>query len=292
MNALEMIRLFPLMRMTSGRPEVIVGLIDGPVLIQNRLWSKNIVQWPTELHAACTRPSSAACMHGTLVASILSAKRGSRAPAICPGCTLLVQSIFPESSTGNDQMPSASPDQLAAAIVESVNAGARVLNMSLGLVQASTDGERRLQQALDYASERGAIPVAASGNQGTVGSSAITRHPWVLPVVGCDRHGRPTAESNLGNSIGRRGLRAPGAEITSLGPDGTLHSFRGTSVAAPFVTGAIALLWSEFPNASAREIKYAVTQGSTGRRATLVPPLLDAWAAYESLAARRAHTRA
>ena len=48
--------------------------------------------------------------------------------------------------------------------------------------------------------------VAAAGNQGTLGSSAITRHPWVIPVVACDLRGRPMNESNLGSSIGRRGL--------------------------------------------------------------------------------------
>ena len=93
--------------------------------------------------------------------------------------------------------------------------------------------------------------VAAAGNQGTVGSSAITRHAWVIAVIGCDLEGRPTAESNLGSSIGRWGLAAPGQNITSLGTDGKPQTSGGTSVAAPFVTGAIALLWSEFPGASA-----------------------------------------
>ena len=59
--------------------------------------------------------------------------------------------------------------------------------------------------------------VAAAGNQGTVGSSVITRHPWVIPVIACDLQGRPTTESNLGSSIGRRGLAAPGENIASLG---------------------------------------------------------------------------
>jgi hypothetical protein len=51
----------------------------------------------------------------------------------------------------------------------------------------------------------------------------------------------------------------------------------------PFVTGAIALLWSEFPAASAAQIKLAVTQAAMPRRASVVPPLLDAWAAYQVL---------
>ena len=94
--------------------------------------------------------------------------------------------------------------------------------------------------------------VAAAGNQGTVGSSAITRHPWVIAVIGCDLEGRPTTESNLGSSIGRGGLAAPGQNITSLGTNGKPQTSGGTSVAAPFVTGAIALLWSEFPGRQRR----------------------------------------
>ncbi len=85
----------------------------------------------------------------------------------------------------------------------------------------------------------------------------------------------------MGSSIGRRGLGAPGSDITSLGTNGKSLTSGGTSVAAPFVTGAIALLWSEFPSASAVAVKLAVTQGYAPRRTTVVPPLLDAWAAYQ-----------
>jgi subtilisin family serine protease len=90
-------------------------------------------------------------------------------------------------------------------------------------------------------------------------------------------------ESNLGSSIGTRGLTAPGDAITSLNAEGQSVTLGGTSVAVPFVTGTIALLWSEFPAASAAQIKLAVTQTSRPRRASVVPPLLDARASYESL---------
>ena len=222
-------------------------------------------------------------MHGTFVAGILCAKKGSPAPAICPNCTLLVHPIFAETNSGKADIPSATPEELAAAIVETIEAGARVLNLSAALALPSSKGERKLEEALDQALRRGVIVVAAAGNQGTLGSSAITRHPWVIPVVACDLQGRPISYSNLGSSIGRRGLMAPGDGITSLGADGKPRTFGGTSAAAPFVTGAIALLYSAFPAASAAQMKLAVTQGFAPRR-TVVPPLLDAWAAYQTLA--------
>ena len=90
-------------------------------------------------------------------------------------------------------------------------------------------------------------------------------------------------ESNLGASIGRRGLSAPGDSITSLGAEGQALTLGGTSVAVPFVTGAIALLWSEFPATAAAQIKLAITQAYTPRRASVVPPLLNAAAAYQIL---------
>ncbi len=59
----------------------------------------------------------------------------------------------------------------------------------------------------------------------------------------------------------------------------------GTSVAAPFVTGSVALLWSCFPDANAAEIKVAVS-GAWLRRTTIAPPLLNVQSAYEALAQR------
>jgi subtilisin family serine protease len=263
-----------------------VGLIDGPVAINHPdLVSENIREVPGKLSGACAQASNAACMHGTFVAGILNARRNSPAPAICPNCTLLVRPIFPETISGNGQVPSATPEELALAIVDCIEAGSRVLNLSAALAQPSSKGERELEDALDYAARRGVITVAAAGNQGTLGSSAITRHPWVIPVAACDLRGRPVSQSNLGSSIGRQGLRAPGEDITSLGTDSKPLTFGGTSAATPFVTGAIALLWSEFPAATAAEIRFAATQAYAQRRTTVVPPLLDAWAAYQLMVA-------
>jgi subtilisin family serine protease len=236
---------------------------------------------------ACARARSAACLHGTFVAGILSAKRHSPAPAICPGCTLLVRPIFAETAPTNGHMPSATPAELAAALIDAVRAGARVINLSAALAQPSTEGERELEEALDYTARRGVLVVAAAGNQAAIAGSAITRHRWVIPVAACDLRGRPMGESNLGSSIARRGLSAPGNAVTSLGAEGRPLSIGGTSAAAPYVTGTIALLWSQFPNAAAAEVRFAVTQAYASRRTTVVPPLLDAWASYQSMVNQR-----
>jgi subtilisin family serine protease len=282
MNPLDLVKLTSLMKVTSGRPEIVVSLVDGLVLKQHpELVGVNIRETSGEQNSQCVRANSTACRHGTFIAGILFGKRNSVAPAICSNCTLLVRPIFTETTTENEQIPSATPADLAKAIVESIDSGARILNMSVGIAQPSPQGEPELQEALDYALHRGVIAVAAAGNQGTLGSSAITRHPWVIPVVACDLQGSPVGYSNLGSSIGRRGLSAPGVQITSLGTEGETLTLGGTSVATPFVTGAIALLWSEFPTATAAQIKFAFIQGNRSRRTGVVPPLLNAWSAYQ-----------
>jgi subtilisin family serine protease len=273
------------MELTSGNPDIAVGLIDGPVDLNHpSLHGRNIRSISTQSGGACAQVNNGACTHGTFVAGILCASRDSSAPAICPDCTLLVRPVFSENTSHSDGMTSATPEALAIAIVESINAGARILNMSLSLLHHhSSGGARVLKDALDYAARRGVIAIAAAGNQGTVGSSSITRHPWVIPVVASDGRGRPLADSNLGSSIGTRGISAPGDFITSLRAGGTTFTSGGTSVAVPFVTGTAALLWSMFPGAGAAQVKLAVTQPLGWRRAVVVPPLLDAWAAYRAV---------
>ncbi len=279
---LDLVGLTALMKLTIGQPEIKIGLIDGPVVTDHPdLESKNIRTVPGKISGTCIQKGSDACMHGTFVAGILCGKRGFSTPAICPNCTLLVRPIFIETISGTEHMPSTTPQELAVAIIECIEAGSHVLNLSVALAQPSSRGERELEEALDYAVRRGVIVVAASGNQGTLGSSVITRHPWVIPIVACDFQGRPIGESNLGSSIGRKGLCAPGDNITSLGTEGKLLTLGGTSVATPFVTGTIALLWSEFPSATAADVKFAITQTDRQRRNTIVPPLLNAWMAYQ-----------
>lgn len=273
------------MERTSGRPEIVIALIDGPVLMQNAaLWSKNVRQLNGKLPTTCEQASSSACMHGTFVASILAAKRGSGAPAICPDCTLLVRPIFSEASQYGVQIPSATAGELAEAIVDAVNAGASILNLSVSLADSSAHGKTQLEQALNYAAARDVVTVVAAGNQGMIGNSVLTSHPWAIPVIACDDSGRPLVTSNLSASTGHNGLGAPGENLPVIGPGDAISRISGTSAAAPFVAGTAALLRSAFSRATATAIKTALTHRKMGQRRRLIPPLLDAWAAYQLLA--------
>ena len=286
-GCLDLVKLSPLMARSSGRPEIAIGLIDGPVALDHPdLTADNIREVPGKLPAACADAEDSACAHGTFIAGILLARRASVAPAIAPGCSLLVRPIFAESPANGEEMLSASAGELADAIIDVIGAGARVINLSVALQGPSPSGGRSLQDALDFALRRGVVVVAAAGNQGAIGGSVITRHPWVIPVVAYDLRGRPMGLSNLGASIGRCGLGAPGEAVTSLGIADPL-TMGGTSAATPFVSGAVALIWSEFPGASAAAVRSAVTMAAAPRRTTIVPPLLNAWASYQAMSKAR-----
>src|SRR5262245_50564820 len=164
MTPLDLVRLTALTDRTAGRPDVIIGLIDGPVAMNHpALASEHIHEMPGNVRGACTQANSTACLHGTFVAGILSAKRGSVAPAICPACTVLVRPIFAETAAANGEMPSTMPEELAQAILDGIDLGARVLNVSAAIAQPPIKGEHALEAALHHAAKRGVIVIAAAG---------------------------------------------------------------------------------------------------------------------------------
>jgi subtilisin family serine protease len=270
-----------LMRETSGRPEVLVGLIDGPIATDHPdLLGARVRRLDSPLPLAGD-VARAARRHGTFVAGMLCATRASEAPAICPQCTLVHAVIFGAARAG-PFTPSADPRLLADGLVACVDAGAEIVNMSVAAAP-SPNTDRDLRDALRYAVDRRVVIVAAAGNDGTLGSSTITRHPGVVPVGALGADGRPLASSNLGSSIGRRGVAAPGEAITSLDSDGGTVTWSGTSVAAPFVTGALALLRSLFPATSAMQALFVLRSSGAPQRRSIMPAVLDARAAYRLL---------
>ena len=283
MDPLDLIRVQPLMEISSGSPDIRIGLIDGPVdYTHSAFESSKITAVKESQLVACKESSSLACRHGTFVAGILAAKHGSGAPAMCPDCELLLRPIFTEhgmfDSIRKDFLfPNATPEELSDAIVEVVNAGANIINLSLGLSSSSLIMYDRLQEAYAYARRHGSIIVAASGNQGNIGNTSILHDQWIIPVAACDGYGRLASMSNFGHSIGIRGLMAPGININSTMSGGGYTKMSGTSFATPFVTGALALLWSIVPTATPAQLIYAirVTRASNQSSRSIVPPLLN-----------------
>jgi subtilisin family serine protease len=275
------------MSISRGHPDITVGIIDGPVDFIHPAFETSkihtIKDWQL---SACKNASSIACVHGTFVTGMLCAKRGLSAPAICPDCKVIVNPIFREEMNNpkNEMItPTIIPEELAGAIIETVDAGAQVINLSLGLSTSLLTVCDRLRQAYDYALHKGTIIVVAAGNQGTIGNISLFNHQWPIPVAACDENNNLGPMSNFGSSIGKRGLMAPGINIRSTSPKGQYTYMSGTSFATPFVTGSIALLWSIFRNAKPEEIITSIRQGTSLNRHSVIPPLLDVKTTWNKL---------
>jgi subtilisin family serine protease len=292
MDPLSLVRLRSFMNTSSGNPDITIGMIDGPLELSHPAFQGSRITTVKESQlVACSNASSIACRHGTFVAGILCAKRGLGAPAICPGCTLLLRPIFTdqtvEEHTNNTHIlvPTTTPEDLSDAIIEVIDTGAKIINLSLGLSTSSLLTYSKLQEAYDYACKNDVIIVVAAGNQGNIGSTSVLHHDWIIPVAACNEYGVLDPISNFGPSIGSRGLLAPGINITSTSSGDGYLRMSGTSFAAPFITGAVALLWSVYPTVSAARLIDSVRRGaSDGRRyRSMIPPLLNVEAAYHIL---------
>lgn len=126
---------------------------------------------------------------------------------------------------------------VAAGIRYAADRGAMVINLSLGGAIYS----RALQEAVDYARSRGALAVAAAGNEAARGLNYPAACSGVIGVGATDRNDLPASFSNQGEGLD---IVAPGVSILSLQPGGGYVSMSGTSAAAPQVSGAAALLLS------------------------------------------------
>lgn len=268
-----------LMARAAGSPAVKVAIIDGPVDTGHPDFDGRPWLGPADGGGACAMNTSLACGHGTFVAGLLAAGREAAAPGICPGCGFLLRPIFCEAQDFG-QCPAVTTEDLANALLEVIGQGAQVVNLSLGLKDDGSFFAAPLRRVYDHARERGVLIVGAAGNQGVSRANALFGHPWIIPVAAAGPDGRPIEASNVDPA----GLLAPGSDVAGLKAGGGGTTMSGTSVAAPFVTGTLALLKTLFPQATADELRAAVL-GARGPGAAQAgpPPWLDARKAYQHL---------
>ncbi len=258
-----------------------IGLVDGPVRTDHPGLAASQISLVGGLLSTEVGPRDSALRHGTFMAGLLVAGRDGPTPGIAPDCPLLVRAVL--SNAGSGEPPRTTATELAAGLVEVVRAGARIVNLSLACTYDSGAHASAITSALDFAAHQGVLVVAAASNHSRHPSTALTRHPWVIPVLACDATGALTRHPNVCASFGTRGLRAPGEDITGLGVAGSSVRMSGTSAAAAFVTGALALLWSLRPAFAAVDIKAAVLAAAGPRTRSVVPPLLKATEAASRL---------
>ena len=199
--------------------------------------------------------------HGNSVASIITGSEG-----IAVDAELLVVRVLDDEGLGNSY-------HVSQGIVESVDLGAEIINMSLGLYQDSP----LLRQAVAYAHERGVLMVAAAGNDGYDGLPYPAAYPDVLSVTAVDGLNRHALFPNKSYSID---FAAPGVGILTAKEDEGTVLFSGTSAAAPFVTGTLAALISgdrALPPKQAVQLLMRILndQGAPGKDSVYGSGLLD-----------------
>jgi subtilisin family serine protease len=230
---------------TSDRTNTFtVAVIDGPYDVA--ALSEVLANGPVGLaDGSCDASPNSACDHGTFIVGLLGARQDSLIPGLCPDCRLVHIPLFVDAHS-----PSASVDELATAIAKAVNAGARLINLSLAILGAEQQVNPRLAAALNFAEASGALLVVAAGNQGRLAMGQLLSHPVVIPVVAADASQSLLPESNFGPAISRRGVAALG-RMPGYAPGGGITVMSGTSVATAVATGILADVWSEHPDIDA-----------------------------------------
>ena len=176
--------------------------------------------------------------HGTAVASI-AAGDNSNAEGVAPAADILSIKI-----TGADGMSDSFT--LGKAIIEAVDQGADVINVSLG----SYGDSSLVRDAVAYATAAGKVVVAAAGNDTYNNLAYPARYDDVISVGAIDAEGQQLSFSNSGEGLD---LTAPGLDVVAAWPGDLLINFSGTSASAPFVAGSIAALMSIYPGTTAIE---------------------------------------
>jgi subtilisin family serine protease len=276
MDPYDLVKLRPLMDRSEGNENISICMIDGPVQFQHPSLSElKVLENNQPDLQKCRNSNSNACKHGTFIASILFGRRDSKAVSIAPKCTLALYPIFDENSVG---IPITTLDILAEKIRNAIDDGVRIINLSLSLTTSCIIKQSELFNVYDLATRKGVILIMAAGNQGEINSSPLITHNWIIPVAASNVNGMVSSISNIGPSIGKKGLMAPGTNIVGASSQtGDFVVSSGTSYAAPFVTGTIALLWSLFPQANTYEIISAIR---SKRRRSIIPPFLNAEEAF------------
>jgi subtilisin family serine protease len=180
--------------------------------------------------------------HGTGCAGIIAARGISLRPGIAGLSPVLPMRALAAAKVADRAQPTAlgTLTDIDLAVKLAVDLGARVLNLSFGTPESALrEGDPMPHvEVIEYALAHGCILVAASGNSGDRLRYLPACLPGVIAVGAVGVDGRPAPFTTRGDHVA---LSAPGMEIRTAGLDGQVAQ-SGTSFAAPFVTGAAALL--------------------------------------------------
>ncbi|MFM7280140.1 MAG: S8 family peptidase [Microcystis aeruginosa] len=226
-----------LQKQTKGASEITVAILDGVVDTDHPCFNGADL---TRLSTLVQHQATAGQMstHGTHIASLIFGQPKTEIEGIAPNCRGLLVPVFGDDNRKLSQL------DLARAIEQAAEKGAKVINISGGALTDMGEAEDWLIRAVEMCNERNILIVAAAGNDGCECLQVPAALPSVLAVGAVNARGHPLDFSNWGETYQSQGILAPGENILGAKPGGGTVQLSGTSFAAPIVAGVAALLLS------------------------------------------------
>ncbi|GAA3053084.1 type VII secretion-associated serine protease mycosin [Streptomyces roseofulvus] len=208
--------------------------------------------------------------HGTAMAGIIAGHGHGWADdsgvlGIAPGARILpVRVILEGKDKARDKARKTRGTALAQGIRWAADHGADVINLSLGDDSESAHADPGEDAAVQYALGKGVSVVASAGNGGEKGDhiSYPAAYPGVIAVTAVDRYG---TRASFSTRRWYATVSAPGVDIVIADPDRKYYEGWGTSAAAAFVSGAVALVRSAHPDLTPAQIKQLLVDTARDR---------------------------
>lgn len=221
--------------------------------------------------------------HGTHVAGIIAAQLNAQGIAgVAGNSSVKILPLKVLDAEGEGDLY-----DVASAIMDAADLGADVINLSLGaeLGDNQKKAPQTLVDAITYAMKKGALVVAAAGNESSNADRFVPASIAGVVTVSAIDSDRTLADfSNYGSSVD---IAAPGVDIISTYPGGRYVHASGTSQATPFVSGVAALLKTKEPDLTVKELTdrllaTATDLGKTGRDSLYGYGLVNAYRAVQA----------
>jgi type VII secretion-associated serine protease mycosin len=198
--------------------------------------------------------------HGTAMAGIIAGH--GHGPdgrlgmtGVAPEAEILpVRVLLEDDDPDRDRARRTRGDALAEGIRWAADRGADVINLSLGDDSDSAHPRAAQDAAVRYALRKGSVVVASAGNGGEDGDhvSYPAAYPGVIAVTAVDREG---VRADFSTRRWYATVAAPGKDVIITEPDRRYYEGWGTSAAAAFVSGAVALVRSAHPDLTPAQVK-------------------------------------
>lgn len=216
-------------QVTTGAKDVLIAVLDTGIASDHETLKDKIV---ADINFTPSTTVSDRFGHGTHVAGIIAARPGISADitGLAYGASLLNVKV------ANDD-GSVDAGTLAQGIIWAVDNGAGVINISLTISKPSP----ALEEAINYAWEKGHLIVAAAGNNFNTKPVYPAAYRNVIAVAATDNSGQLMSSSNRGDWVD---VTAPGSNIYSALPGNGFAYKSGTSMATALVSGEAALLYT------------------------------------------------